>query len=60
MLGLGKTRTAGTPATASRARREVIYQHLATALYRQALLTLGDSVLAENVVCDAIVDECAL
>jgi hypothetical protein len=60
MLGLGKTRTAGTSATASRARREVIHQRLAAALYRQALLTFGDSVLAENVVCDAIVDECAL
>src|ERR1700683_3249503 len=60
MLGLGKTRTADAPATASRARREVIYQRHAAALYRQALLMLDDSALAENVVCDVIVDECAL
>jgi hypothetical protein len=60
MLGLGKTGAVGALATASRARRQIVYQHHAAALYRQALLMLGDSALAEDVVCDAIVDECAL
>jgi hypothetical protein len=60
MLGLGKTRTAGARAAASRTRREVIYQRHAAALYQQALLMLDDSAVAQNVVCDAIIDECAL
>lgn len=60
MIGSGKTRTVGTPAATSRARGEVIYQRHAAALYGQALLMLDDSALAENVVCDAIVDDCAL
>ena len=60
MRGLGKTRAAGAPAAASRARREVIYQRHAAALYRQALLMLDDPALAESVVCDVIVDECEL
>jgi hypothetical protein len=60
MLGLGKTGAAGALATASRARSQAIYQHHAAALYRQALLMLADSALAEDVVCAAIVDECAL
>ena|SRR5579863_3217674 len=61
MIGLGKTRTAGAPAAAaaSRACRETIYQRHAAALYQQALLMLDDSALAENIVCDAIADECA-
>jgi hypothetical protein len=60
MIGLDKTRTAGAPSAPSRARREVIYQRHAAALYQQALLMLDDPALAENVVCDAIVGECAL
>ena len=60
MLGLGKTGAVGVPATASRTRRQAIYQRHAAALYRQALLMLDDSVLAEGVVCDVIIDECAL
>jgi hypothetical protein len=60
MLGLGKTRAAGVSATASQTRRQAIYQRHAAALYRQALLMLDDSVLAEGVVCDVIIDECAL
>lgn len=60
MLGLGRTGAVGVPATASRARKQVIYQRHAAALYRQALLMLDDSALAEGVVCDVIVDECAL
>jgi hypothetical protein len=57
---LGKTRTAGARAAASRARKEVIYQRHAAALYQQALLMLDDSAVAQNVVCDAIIEECAL
>jgi hypothetical protein len=60
MIGSGQTRTPGAPGVASRARSEVIYQRHAAALYRQALLMLDDSTLAENVVCDAIVDESAV
>jgi len=60
MLGWGKTGAAGVSATASRTRRQAIYQRHASALYRQALLMLGDSALAEGVVCDVIIDECAL
>ena len=46
--------------TAAPARSRDIYQRYATGLYRQALLTLGDSALAEHAVRDVIVDECAL
>jgi hypothetical protein len=53
----GAVRTPG-PATSSRDRD--IYQRYATGLYRQAFLTLGDAALAEHVVRDVIVDECAL
>ena len=60
MLGLGKTGAVRASATASLARGQDIYQRYATALYRQALLTPGDPALAEHVVCDAIVNECAL
>jgi hypothetical protein len=60
MLGLGRTGAVGVPATASRVRKQVVYQRHAAALYRQALLMLDDSALAEGVVCDVIVDECAL
>ena len=35
-----------------------IYDRHADGLYRQALLTLGDARMAEQVVCDVIVDEC--
>jgi len=60
MIGLDKTRMAGAPSAPSRARREATYQRHAAALYQQALLMLDDPALAENVVCDAIVGECAL
>ena len=59
MLGLGKTGVVGVPARASRTRRQAIYQRHADALYRQALLMLDDPALAEGVVCDVIIDECA-
>jgi hypothetical protein len=60
MLGLGKTGTVRTSATASSARSQDIYQRYAAALYRQALLTRDDPASAEHVVCDAIVNERAL
>jgi hypothetical protein len=60
MLGSGKTGAVGALAAASWARRQAVYQRHAPALYRQALLMLDDSALAEDVVCDVIVDECAL
>lgn len=37
-----------------------VYQRYVSGLYRQALLTLGDSALAVRVVSDVIADECAL
>jgi hypothetical protein len=46
------------PASGSRARDAEIYDHYAAGLYRQALLTLNDADLAEQVVCDVLVDEC--
>jgi hypothetical protein len=36
-----------------------VYQRHVSGLYRQALLTLGDSALAVRVVSDVIADECA-
>src|SRR5712691_13210655 len=60
MLGLGKTGTVRASGPASSARSQDIYQRYAAALYRQALLTLDDSAVAEHVVCDVIVNECAL
>jgi hypothetical protein len=60
MLGLGKTGTVPASATASSARSQDIYQRYAVVLFRQALITLHDPALAENVACDAVVNECAL
>jgi hypothetical protein len=60
MLTLGKTGTVRASATVSSVRSRDIYQRYAVALYRQALLTQDDSALAENVVCDVIVNERAL
>jgi len=56
MLGLGKTGTVRASATVS----QEIYQRYAVALYRQALLNLDDPPSAGHVVCDAVVNECAL
>jgi hypothetical protein len=60
MAGFGKTSAAPAPMTAGAPcdRDADIYDRHADALYRQALLTLGDAGLAERVVCDVIVDEC--
>ena len=60
MLGLGKTGTVRPAAAAGSAGSRDIYQRYAVALYRQALLTLDDSALAERAVCDVVVNESAL
>ena len=62
MLGSGKTGAvrAFVMASSARSRDADIYRRYAVGLYRQALLTRGDPALAEHVVCDVIVNECAL
>jgi hypothetical protein len=62
MLGSGKTGAVRAFVTASspRSRDADLYRRYAAGLYRQALLTRGDPALAEHVVCDVIVNECAL
>jgi hypothetical protein len=60
MPGWGKDGTVRGPTATSTDRRQDLYQRYAAGLYRQALLTVGDAALAEQVVCDAIIDECAL
>jgi hypothetical protein len=60
MLGLGKTGRGGAQAATSAARCRDIYNRHAAALYRQALLMLGDPARAESVACEVIADECAL
>ena len=59
MVRSGKDGAVRTLDAASSSRIGDIYQRYATGLYRQAFLTLGDSALAEHVVRDVIVDECA-
>ena len=62
MLGSSKTGAVRAFVTvgSTRTRDADLYRRYAAALYRQALLTRGDPALAEHVVCDVIVDECAL
>jgi hypothetical protein len=62
MLGWGKAEAVRAFLTARSARSQDadLYRRYAAALYRQALLTRGDPVLAERVVCDVIVNEAAL
>jgi len=62
MLGSGRNRAvrAVVMASSTRSRDADLYRRYATGLYRQALLTRGDPVLADYDVCDVIVDECAL
>lgn len=57
MLGSGKTGRVRSSATASSARSRDSYQRYAVALYRQPLLTLDDSALAEHVVGDVVANE---
>jgi hypothetical protein len=60
MPGFTKTGAVPAPVTADGLcdRDADTYDRHADALYRQALLTLGDAGLAGQVVCDVIVDEC--
>jgi len=58
MVGSGKANRARASITAGCDAGADIYDRYADGLYRQALLTLGDTGLAEQVVCDVIVDEC--
>jgi hypothetical protein len=60
MLRSGKNGTVRTFATADSARVGDVCRRYAAGLYQQAFLTLGDSASAEHVVCDVLVDECAL
>ena len=60
MRVFGKTATVCAMAGSDRCRDADIYDRYAPGLYRQAVLTLGDRSLAEHVVCDVLVDECAL
>ena len=60
MLGLANTGTVRGSAPVSPARSQETYQRYAVALYRQALLNLDDPPSAWHVVCDAVVNECAL
>jgi hypothetical protein len=57
MLGSGKTRAVRAFVTASspRSQHADLYRR-----YAAALLTRGGPALAEHVVCDVVVDECAL
>lgn len=59
MTGYGKQSLGQAVAAAgSPSRDEAVYDRHAARLYQQALLTLGDPGLAEQVVSDAITDEC--
>ena len=62
MPGPGKTGVVRTLAAASSAHSQDagLYRRYAAVLYRQALLTRGDSAPAERAVCDVIVNEAAL
>ena len=42
-----------------RSRGEGIYQRHADALYRQAVVTLGDADMAARIVADVLTAECA-
>jgi hypothetical protein len=61
MLRFGNTCLAHAPVTADVPgdRDADIYDRYASGLYRQALLTLDDAHLAEQVVCDVLVEECS-
>ena len=60
MLGSDKTSLARPSVTANQpgGPDADMYDHYAAGLYRQALLTLDDAGLAEQVVSDVIVDAC--
>jgi len=56
--GGGKRALGHAVAAASPIADEAVYDQHAARMYRQALLTLGDAGLAEQVVSDVITDEC--
>ena len=58
MLGSGNNLLAPATANVPNDRDAHFYDRHASGLYRQALLTLDDAHLAEQVVCDVLVDEC--
>jgi hypothetical protein len=58
MLGPGNANRARASVTARCDPDADIYDRHAAGLYKQALLTLGDAGLAEQVVSDVIVEEC--
>jgi hypothetical protein len=60
MLGLGTNGTIAALVTPISALRRDIHQRYAAWVYRQALLSLGGSALAEQAVGDVIADESAL
>jgi len=62
MLGSSKTGAVRAFVTAgsARSRDADLYRHYAAGLFRQALLTRRDPVLAEHIACDVIVNERAL
>lgn len=60
MLRSSGNDTVRTLVTASSARSRDICQRYATGLYRHALLTPGDSALAEDAVRVVIADECTM
>ena len=62
MLGSGKTGAVRTRVTdgSARSRDADLYRRYAVGLYRQALRSRSDPALAEQVVRDAVVNDCAL
>ena len=58
MSAFGNTCLAPDGTNVPRHRDAHIYDRYASGLYRQALLTLDDAQLAEQVVCDVLVEEC--
>lgn len=59
MPGSGNNGTVRTLVTGCSVRSGDVYRRYVSGLYRQALLTLGDSALVVRVVSDVIADECA-
>ena len=62
MLGSGKAGAVRALIAASpvRSRDIDLYRRYAAGLYRQAMLTRGDPALADQAVCDVVVNETAL
>ncbi|HEY5361326.1 MAG TPA: hypothetical protein VIJ82_27180 [Streptosporangiaceae bacterium] len=56
--GHGASPRAKATIAAATERARDLHAQYATALFRQAILTLADAALAEQVVCEVIVEEC--